>query len=111
MLVKFVSSETGELIMFAEVARQLLLALGKPCVARGAFTVDEMAAAAARLRALVEGGAAGAGTGASGSGEEEDEPPVSLGSRAWPFIDMLERTGRGGSRANIVWEAPADFSG
>lgn len=110
MLVKFVSSETGELIMFAEVARQLLLALGKPCAARGAFTVEEMAAAAARLRTLVEGGAAGTGAGASGS-DEEGEPPVSLGSRAWPFIDMLERTGRGGSRANIVWEASADFSG
>ncbi|MBK7899787.1 MAG: DUF1840 domain-containing protein [Betaproteobacteria bacterium] len=108
--MKFISSETGELIMFAEVARQLLLALGKPCAARGAFTVEEMAAAAAHLRALVDGGASGAAAGATGLGDEEDEPPVSLGSRAWPFIDMLERTARGGSRANIVWEAPGDFS-
>lgn len=107
MLVKFVSSQTGELLMFADVARQLLTALGKPCTARGAFTADEMPLAAARLRRAVERGEAPPAVDAEA--EEGEEPPVALGARAWPFIDMLERTGGAGEEANIVWEAAADF--
>ena len=29
--------------------------------------------------------------------------------RAWPLIDMLERTAHSGPKANIIWEAAADF--
>lgn len=107
MLVTFVSSETGELMMFADVARQLLAACGKHCTAQGAFTVDEMQAAAVRLRQAVARGEAPAAGDAAG--EDDEAPPVTLGRRAWPFIDMLERTARGGPKANIVWQAPADF--
>jgi len=107
MLVKFLSSETGELLMFADVARQLLGACGKACTARGTFTVAEMPLAAEKLRRAVERGEAPP---ARDTPEDQVEAePVTLGSRAWPFIDMLERTGRGGAKANIVWEAAADF--
>jgi hypothetical protein len=41
--------------------------------------------------------------------DESGEQPVSLGPRAWPLIDMLERTAKGGAHANILWEATADF--
>lgn len=109
MLVKFVSSETGELMMFADVACQLLTAVGKECTARGAFTVEEMQSAAAALKAAVERGEAPSANDAEDESEAEREKPVALGRRAWPLIDMLERTSRGGERANIVWEAPADF--
>ncbi len=106
MLVTFVSSETGELLMFADVARQLLQACGKATTAHGAFTVEEMAGAAARLRQAVERGEAPPSAAADG---DEDVQPIALGRRAWPFIDMLERTARGGPKANIVWDAAADF--
>jgi hypothetical protein len=45
------------------------------------------------------------------SAEEEGaaEKPVALRSRAWPLIDMLERTSKGGAKANIVWDAAAPF--
>lgn len=105
MLVKFVSSVSGELLMFAEVAGPLLRAIGKETTARGAFTQDEMLAAAVALRQAVERGAAPANE-ADAEGEEK---PVALSSRAWPFIDMLERSSRGGPKANIVWEAAKDF--
>lgn len=106
MLVTFVSSETGEFMAFAEVAGQILRACGKPTTAQGAFTVDEMIAAAQRLRKAVAAGEQPPSTSAEG---EAEEAPVALGSRAWPFIDMLERTARGGPKANIVWKAAADF--
>lgn len=109
MLVKFTSSETGELMMFADVACQLLSAIGKDCTARGAFTVEEMESAAAALRAAVERGEAPPRSEAEDENEAEVDKPIALGRRAWPFIDMLERTARGGERANIVWEAPGDF--
>jgi len=105
MLVRFVSSVSGELLMFADVAGPLLRAIGKETTARGAFTQDEMLAAAIALRKAVERGEGPA----TSDNEEGDEKPVALSSRAWPFIDMLERSSRGGPKANIVWEATKDF--
>lgn len=107
MLVTFTSSETGELMMFAEVARNLLQAIGKETTARGTFTREEMATAAVMLRQAVERGEKPAAEQAED--EAGSEPVVALGQRAWPFIDMLERSARGGPDANIVWKAAADF--
>jgi hypothetical protein len=94
-------------MMFAEVAHQLLRAVGKETTARGVFTVDEMPPAAAALRQAVERSHAPAQE--DEEAKEAKEKPVALGQRAWPFIDMLERSARGGKDANIVWEAPRDF--
>jgi hypothetical protein len=107
MLVTFTSSESGELMMFAEPARILLHAVGKETLARGSFTREEMAAAAQTLRQAVA--RAAAPPAADGDEEGSGEPVVAIGQRAWPFIDMLERTAKGGSAANIVWQAAADF--
>ncbi|MDR0776266.1 MAG: DUF1840 domain-containing protein [Azonexus sp.] len=113
MIVTFTSSETGELLMFAAVARTILQVLGKETSARGTFTRDEMAPAAVALRQAVARAAA-AEEGVAEDEEEEEkgankEPVITLGQRAWPFIDMLERTGRSGPDAHIVWQAAADF--
>lgn len=111
MIVRFVSSETGEVLMFAETARVLLQALGKETTARGTFTPAEMPAAALALREAIRRAAESAP--AEDEDEEETgrrkEPVVTLGQRAWPLIDMLERTGRAGPQAHIVWEAPQAF--
>lgn len=111
MLVRFYSSESGELLMFADAAKFLLQAIGKASTARGAFTQAEMAGAAEALRQAVKG----AETPPPDDDDVEDEgvrkkePAVAIGQRAWPLIDMLERTSRGGPKANIVWEAASDF--
>ena len=107
MLVKFVSSETGELMMFAEMAGTLLRAVGKETGRRGAFTREEMLPAAQMLRVAIARGEAGDAT--ENDDDEDTAQPVALGPRAWPLIDMLERTAKGGAQANIVWEAAADF--
>ena len=109
MIVRFESSETGEMLMFAETAKVLLDVVGKDTTARGTFTRDQMPQAAEKLREAVKRAAV--------PPEDEDEeetgkrkePVVSLNQRAWPLIDMLERTGRSGKDAYIVWEAPSDF--
>lgn len=107
MLVKFTSSETGELFMFAEAAHEILTAIGKEGTARGTFTLEEMLPAAEALRAAVQRAEV-----PHGSDEEEEagkERPIALRQRAWPFIEMLERTARRGKNANILWVAPQDF--
>jgi hypothetical protein len=106
MLVRFLSSETGEILMFSEGAGPLLRAINKECTARGTFTVAEMMPAALLLREAVARGES-----VTPSAEEEGaaEKPVALRSRAWPLIDMLERTSKGGAKANIVWDAAAPF--
>jgi hypothetical protein len=112
MLVRFLSSETGEILMFAEAARPLLQALGKATTARGTFTVAEMAPAAQALRDAVKRAEAPPPPPDEDERDEhgrKKEPVVAMGQRAWPLIDMLERTGKGGPKANIVWEAAADF--
>jgi len=106
MLVKFISSETGELMMFADMAATLLRAVGKETGRRGTFTRDEMLPAAKLLREAVARGEASAG---KADDDDDEEPPVALGPRAWPLIDMLERSSKGDAHANIVWEAAADF--
>lgn len=112
MLVRFLSSETGEILMFADAARPLLQVLGKATSARGTFTQAEMASAAQTLRDAVKR------ADAPPPPPDEDErdktgkkkePVVAMSQRAWPMIDMLERTSKGGPKANIVLEASADF--
>lgn len=114
MLVRFVSSETGEVLMYADVAKVLLEAIGKETTARGAFLTEQMLPAAQALRDAVRRSEALQPPEDEEDEEDEDEkkkkePVVGLRQRAWPLIDMLERTAVSGPKANIVWEAAADF--
>jgi hypothetical protein len=114
MLVRFDSSVTGELLMFAEAARSLLQALGKPTTARGSFIQSEMAAAALALKAAVKAAEpvnepVTDDESTNDFGDRKAPVVVVMSQRAWPLIDMLERTSKGGPKANIVWEAAADF--
>lgn len=109
MLVRFDSTETGEVLMYAETARTLLEIIGKECTARGVFTREEMPGAVARLRAAV------AAAGKPPEPDEDDdearsrEPVVGLSQRAWPLIDMLERTAASRNEAHVIWEAREAF--
>ncbi len=110
MLVRFESSETGEVLMFAENAKLLLQIIHKATTARGTFTPEEMLPAAKALRVAI-----GDNSEPLVESDEEDETgskkviSVGLAQRAWPLIDMLERTAKAGAKANIVWEAASDF--
>lgn len=118
MLVKFNSSEAGKIIMYAEHARPLLKAMGHDCRAHGAITQPELPVALARLRAgLAElEKAAAAAQGEAGNQDDEEEiaagkkpEPIPISRRAWPLIEMLERTAKAGDDAFVTWDAAADF--
>lgn len=113
MIVRFVSTETGEVLMFANVAKTLLQVVGKESTKRGVFTPPEMLPAVAALRAAVAEDEARQVPVDEDDEEEiarrKKEPVIVLRQRAWPLIDMLERTASAGPDASIVWEAKEDF--
>ncbi|MCK6389399.1 MAG: DUF1840 domain-containing protein [Azonexus sp.] len=111
MIVQFDSTETAEILMFAETAKLLLDIIGKESTARGVITQPEMREAAARLQAAVDASRQAA----AAEPEDEDaearpkEVIVGLSQRAWPLIDMLQRTAHSGPEAHVVWRAASDF--
>lgn len=109
MLVTFDSNVAGRMIMFADVARQLLAIAGKECTARGVIRAEEVAAIVARLRPQIEQDKAAARA-AFEKGEENagGASEVSLGRRAQPFVSFLERTAKK-QNGFVTWEAAADF--
>lgn len=110
MLVKFHSSVAGEIFMFAPVARALLEIIGKRPEARGVITAEQLADAIARLRqAVAAGGSLPLACEPPPQLDREGRPetPVSLSRRAFPLIDMLQRTQR--DDGYLLWEAPQDF--
>ena len=106
MLVKFRSSTSGEVMMFAETARVLLGVLGKECTARGVVTCEQLPEEIARLRAAMT---RERGRPAEAAGGPDDELPVGFVQRAAPFLELLERTRA--DEGYVLWEAAADFGG
>jgi len=113
MLVKFTSSTSGQIMMFAAIARQLLEVIGKDCSARGVITTEQLPEAITRLRhAAAEQTAKPAASSGearhAGTGDDEDESrPVGLGQRAFPLIELLQWTQQ--EDGFVLWEADRDF--
>jgi hypothetical protein len=114
MIVKFISSETGEMVMMAETARALLKAIGKSCTAEGVLVKSEIPLAVTMLTRYLERLAPEkpeADGEAANTGNAGNAPVarVSLRQRAWPFLKMLNRTAQSRKESHITWKAAADF--
>ncbi|WP_153111194.1 DUF1840 domain-containing protein [Propionivibrio limicola] len=122
MLVKLISSTSGEMIMFGEHAHGLFEQIGKACTARGVFTKEQLPEAIERLQRAVDEeklarhlAEAGKRTAREQEDSERDEKerdkeadePVCLSQRAIPLIRLMEWTLKEGGF--ILWEAPGDF--
>lgn len=104
MLVKFHSSTSGEILMFAETARQTVACIGKEALAKGVITFEELPAAIARIEAAI----AAAKAEPKADDDDDDAPPkISQVQRLVPFLELLQRTL--GDEGYVVWEAAADF--
>lgn len=104
MLVKFHSSTSGEILMFADSARPILAALDKRATARGVITAEELPALLARLDGAL---AIWRGERAGGAADADEAPQVTLAQRAVPLRDLLARTAA--DEGYVMWEAAADF--
>jgi hypothetical protein len=95
MLVKF-DSKVGVITMFGDVAVSLLKAMGHSGTVPGALLAADIPAALERLKA-----AAGEAPPPEAAGEGE-EPKVSLKLRAFPLIELLERSAK--ANADVLWD-------
>lgn len=106
MLVRFSSTATEPLLMFGDVARQLIKMMGATGAIPGGITAADLPAAIERLRQQLALQSAPAPPAASQPTPNDDdrqrEPPPSLAARAVPLIDLLQRAQRGD--ATVMWE-------
>lgn len=106
MLVKFQSSTSGEIMMFAETARTLLAVLKKECTSRGVITLEQLPDEIALLRAAVERDQSAGRT--NDESDQDKELPVGFSQRATPLLELLQRTLK--REGYVMWEAPGEFA-
>jgi hypothetical protein len=108
-LVVFRSKAAAEIFMFAETARRLLQIAGKDDGPRGVIRADEAPAALQRLEqavdaeksALAQARSAREAEERAGQTGSEPLPPITLGQRAFPLIEMLRAAVR--KRVDVTW--------
>lgn len=108
MLVKFHSSTSGEILMFAETARQFVELIGKAAQAKGVVTYEQLPDAIARIEAAIARAKTAEKAGAAAADTGNDEAPaIGLVQRFVPMLELLQRTRD--DEGYVLWEAPADF--
>jgi hypothetical protein len=100
MLVRF-DSTVGTFTMFGDVAVQLLKMMGHSGTVPSALLAADIPAALARLKSAVATAPEPPEEPADRDGKP-GEPRVSLRQRAFPLIDLLERSARAG--ADVLWD-------
>lgn len=105
MIITFKSKASGDVIMFGDVATQMLRIMGKREDVPGIVTVEQLPDAVARLKAAVAAERADVGGGTATAAEEDEAAArerVTLSQRAVPLIDLLERSLK--ERTPVLWE-------
>lgn len=110
-LVRFSSKAAAEVFMLEDHAARLLQAIGKEAEPRGVITAAQIPDALARLRGAIraeqQAEVEAAARGLPAVDEDNDEARerranhVSLDRRAFPLIDMLEKSAAKG--ADVLW--------
>ena len=109
MLVAFKSDAYADIIMFGDVAQQLLKMMGHSGTVPSAIQAEDVPAALERLKRSLEGEKktfdrteAGAEAGAAGATRGEKDQNVSLRDRALPLIELLTAAAR--KHRDVMWD-------
>jgi hypothetical protein len=95
MMITFQSQAAGDVMMFGDVAKQMLRIIGKEPADKGIITVAQLPAAIAALKEAIAADKAPR-TEHSASGQAETEPDggqdlfVSSSQRARPLLELFE---------------------
>jgi Domain of unknown function (DUF1840) len=101
MIYEFKSRATGSVIMTNDIAQAVLTIIGKSPAAQGIIVPDAMPAAIAALQQAVAAQQTSEQTTQQPSTPADKEPAVSLGQRAFPIIEMMQRAHAAGKE--ITW--------
>lgn len=111
MIVTFHSEAYADIMMFGDVAIQLLKLMGHGGTVPGALLAEDVPEALASLKKTIAGDKARVAAmpkpePAEGSDDEDDddakEPPVQLAHRALPLIELLAASAKAG--CNVMWD-------
>jgi len=102
MLIKFRSPHAAEFLMFEDIARRLIKAMGCGDRIPGAILAADIPAALKRLHAALAAEAT-VQNAEPHKREDEDDPGVTLGQRASPLIAMLEAAQTHDS--HVMWDS------
>ena len=100
VLIKFYS-KVGGFTMFGDIAIRLIEMMGHTGTVPGAIRAEDLPAARERLESAV----AACGSAPADSETEEDRqgrPPVTLRQRAFPLIDLLQRSAD--EDCDLLWD-------
>ena len=102
MLVTFSCPVYADITMFGDVAVHLLRMMGHSGTVPSALLAADVPAALERLEAAVaaEGQLPAPGEPAQ---TDDEEPPVSLGHRALPLIELLKAAAK--AESNVMWDS------
>ena len=100
MLVIFSSTASGDVMMFENIARQLLRLMGQTGNIPGGIAPENVPEALQRLQDALKEDPPPSNP---GNDEDNDEkaPPVGMAVRAYPLIEMLKRAAK--EEAGIKW--------
>lgn len=107
MIYKFKSKAASDVIMMGPNGDQVLRLIGREPAAKGILEVADMPAAVAALRAAVEEEDARRQAAPDAEADTDEAPRgsregvVTLRQRAWPLIEMIERSHR--AYVPVVW--------
>ncbi|MFZ1643721.1 MAG: DUF1840 domain-containing protein [Candidatus Contendobacter sp.] len=103
MLVTFRTKAHADILMFGDIAVQLLKRMGHSGTVPGALLADEVPAALDRLRNAVAAHKAAVPKAADGAEDDDaNERPVDLTQRALPLIELLAAAAA--ARCDVMWD-------
>jgi|SRR5687768_14498971 len=102
MLVTFKTDAYADIIMFGDVAKQLLKMMGHSGTVPSAMLAEDVPAALDRLKRAVEVEKPTSTQEQGEGGKESDDQTVSLAYRALPLIELLTAAAK--KHCNVMWE-------
>jgi len=106
MLYKFKSRDSGDVIMMQASAQRVLEAIGKPADPQGIIEPGQLPAAIAALHRAIDEDEAARARAREEAGDDHRKvsgDAISLKTRAWPLIEMMERAAK--HEQPVIWGA------
>lgn len=102
MLVTFTTKAYADITMFGDVAVTLLRMMGHSGTVPGAVVAADVPAALDRLQRALDADKGAQARPPAAAADDEDEPPVSLGHRALPLLELLAAAAD--RKADVMWK-------